>query len=120
METCRICLGDFEPGERKHTTSCKHTFHQACFDELAKTYKTGTLRCPICNKTLGIPHFDKDLIGQEIKEYMEDWGELNCASLVEQIKLTYGSKFSIDENEVMTECNKQMKKSRSKSKSRSK
>jgi hypothetical protein len=105
-DTCRICLGELSPGEETHTTKCGHTFHKECFDTLDNTYSKAALRCPICNETLRTPVFNSKLIDKEIEDYIEDWGELNCDELIEQIELTYGKKFVVDKNLIRNECEK--------------
>lgn len=104
--SCRICLGEISPDEETHKTKCGHTFHKECFDTLEKTYSKAALRCPICNETLRTPLFDSKLINKEIEEYKEDWGELNCDDLIEQIELTYGKNFVIDKKLIKDECEK--------------
>lgn len=106
METCRICIDDMLPNERKYTTICNHSFHADCFENWKKTNKYNILKCPNCNRELEIPTFNVDLIKKEIDDYIDDWGELNCEDLITQIDKTYSSKFLIDRQLIKAECNK--------------
>lgn len=48
MSNCRICLCDYESGEKIRTLTCFHSFHCTCIDPwLEKNTK-----CPICRTDL--------------------------------------------------------------------
>lgn len=111
METCRICIDDMLPNERKYTTICNHSFHADCFENWKKTNKYNILKCPNCNRELEIPTFNSELIKKEIDDYIDDWGELNCEDLITQIDKTYSSKFLIDRQLIEAECNKRQQQS---------
>ena len=105
METCRICLEEISP-EDLYTTKCGHKFHKDCFEGLENINKKTILRCPLCNEILKRPSLDSQLINEEIDMYIADWGELNCEDLIEQLKLTYGKIFEINEDKIHAECEK--------------
>ncbi|KAI4345205.1 hypothetical protein L6164_012348 [Bauhinia variegata] len=42
---CRVCLSEFEEGEKVRNLKCKHTFHKDCLDKwLQQCWAT----CPLC------------------------------------------------------------------------
>lgn len=44
---CRVCLSEFEEGEKVRRLKCKHTFHKDCLDKwLQECWAT----CPLCRK----------------------------------------------------------------------
>ncbi|KAK7358934.1 hypothetical protein VNO77_00875 [Canavalia gladiata] len=47
---CRVCLCEFEEGEKVRNLNCKHTFHKDCLDQWLQQY---CATCPLCrNKVL--------------------------------------------------------------------
>jgi len=102
MENCRICLEDISP-EDTYKTKCGHKFHKDCFEHLEKINIKTKLRCPVCNEVLRNPKLD---INEEIDAYIKEWGGLNCHDLIEELKLTYGKIFEINEDEIHAECEK--------------
>ncbi len=48
MNTCRVCLCEYEEGEELRTLPCFHSFHSACIDRWLGTDK----RCPMCKNPL--------------------------------------------------------------------
>ncbi|XP_061344019.1 RING-H2 finger protein ATL57-like [Gastrolobium bilobum] len=47
---CRVCLSEFEEGEKVRNLNCKHTFHKDCLDKWLQQY---CATCPLCrNKVL--------------------------------------------------------------------
>jgi hypothetical protein len=50
METCAVCLEDFEEGEKLRQLPCKHAYHTKCIDPwLLKNRKV----CPVCKRKVG-------------------------------------------------------------------
>jgi hypothetical protein len=88
------------------TTSCGHSFHKECFDLFEKSNKKTILKCPSCRKILRVPLFDEEQIRNAIEDYKEEWGELECDGLIEDIKISYGKTFDIDEDLIREECMK--------------
>ena len=103
---CSICLDNITPQNETHQTKCGHIFHKDCFNNFDNMYKKTTLKCPLCNEVLRVPKFDEDMLIQEINEYKEEWGELDCNDLIKTIELSYGKKFDIDKNKLYKECEK--------------
>ena len=104
MEKCVICLDEMTKGEVLMTTSCGHTFHKECFDIFEKSNKKTILKCPSCRKIVRVPVFDEEQIENAILDYKEDWGELDCDGLIEDIRNSYGKTFEIDEDAIRTAC----------------
>ena len=104
MEKCVICLDEMTKGEVLMTTSCGHTFHKECFDLFEKSNKKTILKCPSCRKIVRVPVFDEEQIENAILDYKEDWGELDCDGLIEDIRNSYGKTFEIDEDAIRTAC----------------
>ena len=102
-EQCSICMEDISD-ENKIITECKHTFHKDCFDQYDYINRKNILRCPLCNKVLRIPVIDDEIIENEIHDYINDWGDLDCDGMIEQIKLTYKDKFIIDDAYIKQKC----------------
>lgn len=49
---CRVCLSEFEEGEKVRSLKCNHTFHRDCLDKwLQQNWAT----CPLCRKHV-LPH----------------------------------------------------------------
>jgi len=48
-DTCPICLGEYEVGEKGNVLPCKHGFHEQCIQE----WTTKNPTCPICRMSLG-------------------------------------------------------------------
>ncbi|KAI4317220.1 hypothetical protein L6164_025110 [Bauhinia variegata] len=49
-DQCRVCLSEFEEGEKVRNLKCKHTFHKDCLD---KWLQQCLATCPLCrNKVL--------------------------------------------------------------------
>ncbi|RDX92058.1 E3 ubiquitin-protein ligase RHA2A, partial [Mucuna pruriens] len=47
---CRVCLSEFEEGDKVRNLSCRHTFHKDCLDQWLQQY---CATCPLCrNKVL--------------------------------------------------------------------
>jgi E3 ubiquitin-protein ligase RHA2 len=42
---CRVCLSEFEEGEKIRDLQCKHTFHKDCLD---RWLQQGWATCPLC------------------------------------------------------------------------
>jgi hypothetical protein len=104
MEKCVICLDEMTKGEVLMTTSCGHTFHKECFDLFEESNKKTILKCPSCRKIVRVPVFDEEQIENAILDYKEDWGELDCDGLIEDIRNSYGKTFEIDEDAIRTAC----------------
>ena len=102
-EQCSICMEAISD-ENKFITECKHTFHKDCFEHYDYINRKTILRCPLCNKVLRIPVIDDEIIEKEIHDYINDWGNLDCDGMIEQIKLTYKDKFIIDDDYIKQKC----------------
>ncbi|XP_020236950.1 RING-H2 finger protein ATL3-like [Cajanus cajan] len=47
---CRVCLAEFQEGEKVRNLNCRHTFHKDCLDQWLQQY---CATCPLCrNKVL--------------------------------------------------------------------
>ncbi|KAL2343017.1 hypothetical protein Fmac_004302 [Flemingia macrophylla] len=47
---CRVCLAEFQEGEKVRNLNCRHTFHKECLDQWLQQY---CATCPLCrNKVL--------------------------------------------------------------------
>lgn len=47
---CRVCLSEFQEGEKVRNLNCRHTFHKDCLDQWLQQY---CATCPLCrNKVL--------------------------------------------------------------------
>ncbi|XP_061337432.1 probable E3 ubiquitin-protein ligase XERICO [Gastrolobium bilobum] len=44
---CRVCLSEFEEGDKVRNLKCKHTFHKDCLDKWLLEYWA---TCPLCRK----------------------------------------------------------------------
>lgn len=44
---CRVCLSEFEEGEKVRRLKCQHTFHRDCLDKWLQEYWA---TCPLCRK----------------------------------------------------------------------
>ncbi|KAG4975297.1 E3 ubiquitin-protein ligase RHA2A [Glycine soja] len=44
---CRVCLSEFEEGEKVRKLKCQHTFHRDCLDKWLQQYWA---TCPLCRK----------------------------------------------------------------------
>ncbi|XP_020220554.1 E3 ubiquitin-protein ligase RHA2B [Cajanus cajan] len=44
---CRVCLSQFQEGEKLRKLKCQHTFHRDCLDTWLQQYKA---TCPLCRK----------------------------------------------------------------------
>lgn len=42
---CRVCLSEFEEGEKVRNLNCRHTFHKDCLDQWLQQY---CATCPLC------------------------------------------------------------------------
>ncbi|KAI9117025.1 hypothetical protein K1719_012024 [Acacia pycnantha] len=42
---CRVCLSEFQEGEKVRNLKCKHTFHRDCLDKWLQQYWA---TCPLC------------------------------------------------------------------------
>jgi hypothetical protein len=71
--SCGICLEPFSADDTTtpHTTSCNHTFHQACLTQ----WLIGHVRCPMCRRNLGDPDDKEDDPVGENDEVGERRGE---------------------------------------------
>ncbi|RDY07009.1 E3 ubiquitin-protein ligase RHA2A, partial [Mucuna pruriens] len=49
---CRVCLSEFEEGEKVRKLKCQHTFHRDCLDKWLQQYWA---TCPLCRKQV-VPH----------------------------------------------------------------
>ncbi|KAI4317219.1 hypothetical protein L6164_025109 [Bauhinia variegata] len=45
IDQCRVCLSEFEEGEKVRNLKCKHTFHKDCLD---KWLQQCLATCPLC------------------------------------------------------------------------
>jgi hypothetical protein len=45
LDSCSICLDDFEPGDKLHCLPCSHAFHSRC---IAKWLSERSATCPLC------------------------------------------------------------------------
>ncbi|KAK7318559.1 hypothetical protein RJT34_03262 [Clitoria ternatea] len=45
---CRVCLSEFQEGEKVRNLNCKHTFHKDCLDHWLQHCAT----CPLCRNKL--------------------------------------------------------------------
>ncbi|GJP32616.1 hypothetical protein CLOM_g17228 [Closterium sp. NIES-68] len=52
LETCAICLDDYQSGDRLRVLPCRHEFHAACVDEWLTTKQP---LCPICKGDAHVP-----------------------------------------------------------------
>ncbi|KAL5555921.1 hypothetical protein UlMin_038670 [Ulmus minor] len=43
---CRVCLSEFEEGDKVRNLKCNHTFHKECLDKWLQQYCSAT--CPLC------------------------------------------------------------------------
>ena len=50
LDTCNICLEDYQAGDEKKSLSCPHAFHKACIDQWLKRVAS----CPICKADVGM------------------------------------------------------------------
>ena len=102
--SCSICMEDILAKD-KYITPCNHTFHKNCFAQLINANKKSKLHCPNCKFLLNKPVFDNELIQKEINDYLEEWdSDLNCDDLIEQINLTYGKTFLINNEQIKDIC----------------
>ncbi|KAK7399494.1 hypothetical protein VNO78_10678 [Psophocarpus tetragonolobus] len=47
---CRVCLSEFQEGDKVRNLNCRHTFHKDCLDQWLQQYYA---TCPLCrNKVL--------------------------------------------------------------------
>ncbi|WVZ25336.1 hypothetical protein V8G54_003880 [Vigna mungo] len=42
---CRVCLSEFQEGEKVRNLNCRHTFHKDCLDQWLQQY---CATCPLC------------------------------------------------------------------------
>lgn len=101
---CMICLEDMMKTDILHKTHCEHYFHKNCFDKYIAANRRNKKKCPLCNKLLGIPTVDDEMIEEEIDSYISDWGNLDCDDMIELLKLTYKDKFVINEDYIKQKC----------------
>ena len=50
LDTCNICLEDYQAGDEKKSLSCPHAFHKGCIDQWLKRVAS----CPICKADVGM------------------------------------------------------------------
>ncbi|KAJ1398624.1 Zinc finger, RING-type [Sesbania bispinosa] len=47
---CRVCLSEFEEGEKVRNLNCEHTFHKDCLDKWFLQEEQYCATCPLCRK----------------------------------------------------------------------
>ncbi|KAK7387502.1 hypothetical protein VNO78_28355 [Psophocarpus tetragonolobus] len=51
---CRVCLSEFQEGEKLRKLICQHTFHRDCLDKWLQLQQHWAT-CPLCRKQV-VPH----------------------------------------------------------------
>jgi len=67
---CRVCLSEFQEGEKVRNLNCRHTFHKDCLDQWLQQY---CATCPLCRHKVLPDHVvaNYNLLQNQVQEEEE-------------------------------------------------